>query len=638
VPDNADAKDFLDYYLGRDGDPEYAVLLEGAWGSGKSYFVESYFSDRLKVAKAENDEAKDPLVHVTLFGIRELADITTQMFEKAHPKLGGKWAKGATFVASKAFGLIGASIDTKESAGLLQDWALNLEGRVIVFDDLERCPLPLVEVMGYINQFVEHRKLRVIVVASEDDIPEAQREEYFRRKEKAIGKTIRVGSDPADVIAKFAETLKSAHLTKLVEEHGPQILSTVSANGKPNFRSVRAILMDFQRLLDVVASLRTTSDDVRLAVLLYMLATGIEYRAGGLDRASLAELQSVMQIRYAIPNVSSSTSEREKLSRRLRESYVHVSWNDPIIHPRHMAELFASGSVDVEAIEKHLLAHPAIVGPEKLPAWRRLWGWFDLGHAEYQSARDELANELQGRKLTHPGEILHAAGITIRLRRFGDDLLGAQAPLAYFRNYLRDVEAQGTLQPAIGLFGPMGKSFGGLVYNDHDNPTFAKVEEMIEKANLRAQDRQMSQEAGILVSRLRSAPRDSAPLIEWDRDAGHFGALPILHHVQISDFADLLLVDGKLNDHLLSALGERYRRNAELDREYAWLRSLRSELNRRIAKVPAPHRKLCELRSKYGFDQIDDAVALAKAAAPRLAKRRAHAKKVQTSQHQPDAA
>ncbi|WP_167400432.1 P-loop NTPase fold protein [Gluconacetobacter entanii] len=37
------ARAYLDYYLDRPGNPDFAVMLEGPWGSGKSFFIEQYF-------------------------------------------------------------------------------------------------------------------------------------------------------------------------------------------------------------------------------------------------------------------------------------------------------------------------------------------------------------------------------------------------------------------------------------------------------------------------------------------------------------------------------------------------------------------------------------------------------------------
>lgn len=149
------ATKLLDYYLDLEGDPEFAVLLEGPWGSGKSHFVAKYFRDRHARMKKVNAEAKDPLIHVALFGVRDLSDITTQMFEKAHPVLGGTAMKIANNALSGVAGFFGASLDAKENAALPQSVTLNLKDRILVFDDLERSPLPLVDVMGFINRFVD---------------------------------------------------------------------------------------------------------------------------------------------------------------------------------------------------------------------------------------------------------------------------------------------------------------------------------------------------------------------------------------------------------------------------------------------------------------------------------------------------
>lgn len=105
------------------------MLLEGPWGSGKSFFVDTYFKDRFDKARAADPDAKDPLIHVTLLGVRELSDLTTQMFEKA-PVLGGKAAKLVNTVLSRAVGVLGASLDASENAGLLQDMVLNLKDRI----------------------------------------------------------------------------------------------------------------------------------------------------------------------------------------------------------------------------------------------------------------------------------------------------------------------------------------------------------------------------------------------------------------------------------------------------------------------------------------------------------------------------
>ena len=57
--------------------PQYAVLLRGKWGSGKTYFVKHWLeefdkSDKLPVN--ENSIELKP-IYVSLFGMRDISDI-----------------------------------------------------------------------------------------------------------------------------------------------------------------------------------------------------------------------------------------------------------------------------------------------------------------------------------------------------------------------------------------------------------------------------------------------------------------------------------------------------------------------------------------------------------------------------------
>jgi hypothetical protein len=69
---------------------------------------------------------------------------------------------------------------------------------VIVFDDVERCAIPICHLLGYINKFVEHGGFKVILVANENEILEREKADesnlnaYRRIKEKLIGKTFEI--------------------------------------------------------------------------------------------------------------------------------------------------------------------------------------------------------------------------------------------------------------------------------------------------------------------------------------------------------------------------------------------------------------------------------------------------------------
>lgn len=296
----------------------------------------------------------------------------------------------------------------------------------------------------------------------------------------------------------------------------------------------------------------------------------------------------------------------------MRDCYPLVSFTDPVIPPAELAALFTSGSFDVYEVNSRILQHPSVVGHAKTPAWRLIWSWFDLPQTEYIAARDRLVKDLTDRALTHPGEILHAAGSALGLDRYGDALFRGQGVEDYFKDYLADLESFGTLIPAPGLFGVGGGSFAGLTYNENDTKEFAAIHGLVAAASSAALDRQMAAEAPALLASLADSEKVGV-LHEWGRDKGNYGGTAILHHISVSDFADLALVDGKPNDKLMAALKERHRQgyNIQLAPELPWLGKLRAEISRRAAKLLPPYGMFAKARMDYWFQDLDPLVAAA---------------------------
>lgn len=341
------------------------------------------------------------------------------------------------------------------------------------------------------------------------------------------------------------------------------------------------------------------------ALLIYMLAIGTEFRRNGIDANGMRTLTSDIALRGNFSNAPVS-DERQRAG-GFRERYPLVSWRDPVVPPELLADLFASGTIDVAALDEHLSQHPLVVGRAQVPEWRAMWSWYDMGESEYRSVRDAYADQLATRSLVHPGQILHAAGTTIRLLGYGDDLLGGVPPKDFFISYLADVESAGTLLSSPELFGPGSGAYGGLVYNDDDNPVFVEIFELVRAAAGRALERRMGVEAPALLQRLKDDPGDASMLYEWGLARQNYAGTAILHNIAVNDMADLLLDDGKLEDRLLAALKERYalgENDTALDSEKPWLLALHAELDRRVTLLPPPYRAFAERRLGYWFDKL----------------------------------
>jgi predicted AAA+ superfamily ATPase len=66
--------DYLTYYLGLPHSPNFAVLLSGPWGVGKTFLVKRFLAKYF-------EGQKDQYVYVSLYGLRLLKKLTMHCFK-----------------------------------------------------------------------------------------------------------------------------------------------------------------------------------------------------------------------------------------------------------------------------------------------------------------------------------------------------------------------------------------------------------------------------------------------------------------------------------------------------------------------------------------------------------------------------
>lgn len=167
----------LVYYC-REPEPIGALLLTGEWGCGKTYLIEHELRDVLK------DEAV--ILRISLFGISMLEGIQTAVKQawldvyfkkKGVDKITGKAQKIKEIAAKIDFlpDLI-KGIASTDLASLVEiEEKIDNKAVILVFDDLERCRMDSVDVLGCINDYCENQKFRTIIVANQDKIADKKK-------------------------------------------------------------------------------------------------------------------------------------------------------------------------------------------------------------------------------------------------------------------------------------------------------------------------------------------------------------------------------------------------------------------------------------------------------------------------------
>lgn len=170
-----------------EANPEYALMLTGNWGCGKTFFSKEIIEER-------NETAGINLAwYISAFGVKKADDLNDKLFEAAHPLLGDsknkKWLSvGYGILKSAAKYKFNVDINTviDPISKVITDKDEKPTGCQVLFvDDIERTDMDIKELFGYFFAIIEGGT-RVIFIANEKEIKDA---DYEQMKEKIIGET-----------------------------------------------------------------------------------------------------------------------------------------------------------------------------------------------------------------------------------------------------------------------------------------------------------------------------------------------------------------------------------------------------------------------------------------------------------------
>ena len=327
---NENIVNFLNGYM-MNPDPQYAVLLKGKWGCGKTHFI-NHWIDTYQKQDAE-DKVLEP-VYVSLYGLSETKQISTAINRVLYPILYGKAAKaGKTFLKFMSAIVLKCDVDWNKDGN--SDFSMDLgldalsifksedeqvkKGNLLIFDDLERCDVPMKKLLGYLNFFVEQCHCHLIIIGDEDKIAEGENKKIFGEfKEKTIGREFEIATDIHSALDTFVnQTPKN----DFVVGHQEQIEKFFAMTECDNLRILRQALWDFSRFEESMTDFLGDSryEDIMIHVLGTYIISYCEYRGKN------HQLFDVW-IRYDIKGQRFDKEKIENLKSQIRD--IHQRYNN----------------------------------------------------------------------------------------------------------------------------------------------------------------------------------------------------------------------------------------------------------------------------------------------------------------------
>lgn len=393
---NKNILNFLNEYV-EIPNPQYAIMLRGAWGCGKTFFIHQWMK---QLNNKDADKLEWQPIYVSLYGLTNIQQITEQINKEISPWLcskGMKLAKKILKVASKIALKYDLDMDGNgknegsvtynlDSILLLKEDNIEIKGnKILIFDDLERCDVKLETLLGYVNYFSEHCKCKVIIIGDEDKITAKENKDSNLKfkdfKEKTIGRTFEITVNVEETLDFFINEI-STNNRNLLSENKELIIKIFHASKFNNLRVLRQCLNDYHRIVMALPEHYHKSSKYKLIItslLANFVAVYCEYKSGNTQIGSLFNSLSRMF------TDKEKSEEREKIMSKYR--FIEIGkkldiFSDFLVNG--IVCYLESGYFDTTYLQQYFAAENA-----SLKSWEYLYDYWRLGNEEYEKYYNE---------------------------------------------------------------------------------------------------------------------------------------------------------------------------------------------------------------------------------------------------------
>jgi hypothetical protein len=388
---NAHLKDYLDYYQKLEN-PRFAVLITGAWGTGKTHLVKSILNWEGEKPKA---------IYISLFGKNSSEEIVAAVYAEMHPTLSkaqkvtegvGEAARGTTLYGFPIGGL-GAGAAKLFSAFMQKDVD---QSKIIIFDDLERSDISPKEVLGVINHYVEHYKCRVVVIAHDEKFIEGVKE----TKEKIFGQTIQIEPDFESAFALFLAEIADPNARKFLASNLEIFETIFRLSGVESLRILRQVLLDSARLYLSLEQEQRDNEQATKKVIELFAAFNFEVRADRLEQSNFS-------------------SDGHQAYLKIEKQYPHIKRFIHLLPLKILHQTLINGRYEKIAIIESLNDTPDFTPKEKIAPWQTVIQFDSLDDKIVEAATAEMIGQFDKRLVTESGEMLHTFALRMLMASLG---------------------------------------------------------------------------------------------------------------------------------------------------------------------------------------------------------------------------
>ena len=439
----------LDYI--RSDYTDYAIMINGEWGSGKTYFWNHKV--RNKIESMQINGKQYTTIYMSLYGISNLEDISKKIFIETTQLMDKNLRKymnthGQTSIPEYAkTGLDMANFFGVTQNGDKIDYAkfFSTDDKILCFDDLERANVDVIDILGYINNFVEHDHIKTIIICNEKELstkiknsnvemktfiatylldkegaltktdrPMVEQikdkieyvfdkaNEYERIKEKLIGETFEYAPEFNYIINGLLMRYENdTELIRFLRENTSLIISTFNKSGTRNLRILKHALNDFKKIFEMVSkNYPNTSNRVLQTMLIFTIAVSFEIKAGKITKDKFVNIDSNEEYKSILVSSRVLSDNRQFYIKEFDSNY-YYNFKAEYRFFKFIEKYVRTRIFDMKTFKMDMEVIINTVDLDKLPAYKRLLTeeYWKIPDDQFAPAMEAILNNVKNGEL-----------------------------------------------------------------------------------------------------------------------------------------------------------------------------------------------------------------------------------------------
>ena len=410
----------LDYV--RSDYTDYAIMINGEWGSGKTHFWNHKIKNKIESMRLNGK--RFTTIYMSLYGISNLEEIskkifieTTQLMDKNLRKFMNA-NEQSTIPEYAKTGIDMANFFGVTQSGDKVDYAefFSTDDKVLCFDDLERANVDVIDILGYINNFVEHDHIKTIIICNEKELStklkssnlemktfiatyllDKQNElnkndkpmvekiqkkietvfdkanDYERIKEKLIGETFEYAPKFDYIINGILMRYENnPDLIRFLRENTRLIISTFERSGTRNLRILKHALNDFKKIYEMVnKNYPNTSNRVMQTMLIFTIAISFEIKAGKVTKDKFINIKDNEEYKSILVSSRILMDNRQFYIKEFDNNY-YYNFKSEYRFFKFIEYYVRTRIFDMKLFKENMETIRNTVDTENLPGYKRL--------------------------------------------------------------------------------------------------------------------------------------------------------------------------------------------------------------------------------------------------------------------------